>query len=41
MLSQGVPMLWRGDEFGHTQQGNNNTGRWTPMREHCSTSRRG
>ena len=24
MLSQGVPMLLAGDEFGHTQQGNNN-----------------
>jgi glycogen operon protein len=24
-LSQGVPMLLAGDEFGHTQQGNNNT----------------
>ncbi len=25
MLSQGVPMLLAGDEFGHTQKGNNNT----------------
>jgi glycogen operon protein len=25
LLSQGVPMLLAGDEFGHTQQGNNNT----------------
>ncbi len=25
ILSQGVPMLLAGDEFGHTQQGNNNT----------------
>jgi len=25
MLSQGVPMILSGDEFGHTQQGNNNT----------------
>ena len=25
MLSQGVPMLLAGDEFGHTQNGNNNT----------------
>ncbi len=25
MLSQGVPMILAGDEFGHTQQGNNNT----------------
>jgi glycogen operon protein len=24
LLSQGVPMLLAGDEFGHTQQGNNN-----------------
>src|SRR5207249_970657 len=24
-LSQGVPMLLAGDEFGHTQKGNNNT----------------
>src|SRR5690606_21644711 len=23
-LSQGIPMLLAGDEFGHTQQGNNN-----------------
>jgi isoamylase len=25
LLSQGVPMLLAGDEFGHTQQGSNNT----------------
>jgi glycogen operon protein len=25
LLSQGVPMLLAGDEFGHTQRGNNNT----------------
>ncbi len=25
MLSQGVPMLYSGDELGHTQNGNNNT----------------
>jgi glycogen operon protein len=25
MLSQGVPMLFGGDEFGHTKNGNNNT----------------
>jgi isoamylase len=25
MLSQGVPMLLMGDEYGHTKQGNNNT----------------
>ena len=24
LLSQGTPMLAAGDEFGHTQQGNNN-----------------
>ena len=24
LLSQGVPMLWSGDEVGHTQNGNNN-----------------
>ena len=24
LLSQGVPMLRHGDEFGHSQQGNNN-----------------
>jgi glycogen operon protein len=24
LLSQGVPMLWSGDEMGHTQNGNNN-----------------
>jgi isoamylase len=25
LLSQGVPMIYSGDEFGHTQKGNNNT----------------
>ncbi|HPE67988.1 MAG TPA: glycogen debranching protein GlgX [Thermotogota bacterium] len=24
MISQGIPMLWMGDEFGRTQKGNNN-----------------
>lgn len=24
LLSQGVPMIWSGDELGHSQQGNNN-----------------
>lgn len=27
LVSQGVPMLWMGDEYGHTKGGNNNT--WT------------
>lgn len=25
MVSQGVPMIWMGDEYGHTKNGNNNT----------------